>query len=207
MLLFVCTFFSLMPGGCNIFCKIRCPHNKGAQTEESNKGKPSVPSPPTPSHTDLKWSPVIDQFQPCLEQNRSLYSCTLASSSLARFHREWERERDPRPPWQDSMKEEGRAVRFVDRLSWEPTLWMVMDCLYARRPPSLILFIPRAPRAPHLTPRSQGLSWRGPGLFFCFTVFGSPWWSRVSPWDSRGNKQPLHPAAHRERWEEDKRRL
>lgn len=81
-------FFSLMPGGCNIFCKIRCPHNKGAQTEERNKGKPSVPGPPTPSHTDLKWSPVIDQFQPCLEQNRSLYSCTLASSSLARFHRE-----------------------------------------------------------------------------------------------------------------------
>lgn len=65
------------------------------------------------------------------------------------------------PPWQDKMKEDGRAARFLDGHSREPTLWMVMDCLYAWLPPCLILFIPRAPRALHLTPRSQGLSWRG----------------------------------------------
>lgn len=70
--------------------------------------------------------------------------------------RELQGERET-PPWQTEMKEDGEAIRFQDGHSTELTLWMVMDCLYARLPPSLILFVEPAPVALHLTPRSQGL--------------------------------------------------
>lgn len=134
------------------------PRFQRAEAEESKKGKPSVLGLATPSHTDLKWSPVIDQFQLRLERTSPfihvLWSLPLWLDCTGTG-------REIPPPWQDKMKEDGRAVRFLDRHSREPTLWMVMDCLYARLPPCLILFILWAPRAQHLPPRSQGLSRRG----------------------------------------------
>lgn len=57
-----------MPGAHNIFCNIYNPNYKGQRQKKAKKGKPSVLGLATPSHTDLKWSPVIDQFQLCLEQ-------------------------------------------------------------------------------------------------------------------------------------------
>lgn len=138
--------------------------------------------PATPSHTDLKWSPVIDQFQLCLEQTSPfihvLWALPLWPDCKDTGGERRERFPPPPPTWQDKMREDGRAVRFLDRHSREPTLWMVMDCLYARLLSRLILFIPRAPRAPHLTPRSWGLSRRGQTHA---TVLGSPWWSRAGP--------------------------
>lgn len=125
--------------------------------DESKKGKSLVLGPATPPCTDPKSSHLIDQFQLCLEQTSPLihvlWSFPLWPDCASTG-------RASPPPWRYKMKEDTRAVWFLDRHSRELTLWMVIDCLYARHPPSLILFIPHAPLVLHLTPRSQGLSWR-----------------------------------------------
>lgn len=73
---------------------------------------------------------------------------------------------------------DGEAIRFQDGHGSELILWMVMDCLYARLPPRLILFVQLAPVALHLTPRSRAyLEKPGPSP----TVLESPWWSRPGP--------------------------
>lgn len=66
----------------------------------------------TPSHTDLKWSPVMDQFQLCLEQTSPfIHVLHFLFGQIAQ--RETEREREIPPHWRDKMKEDGRAVRFL----------------------------------------------------------------------------------------------
>lgn len=157
-----------------IFHNIYYPEIHKRQRQRAKREKPSVLGPATPSHTDLKWSPIIDQFQLCLEQTSPFIHVLW---SLPVWPDCTSKRRETPPPWQDKMKEDGRAIRFLDRRSGEPTLWMVMDCLDAQLPPHLVLFILRAPRAPLLTPRSWGLFTGRPTV----TVFGSPWWSRVGP--------------------------
>lgn len=140
--------------------------------KRGRKGKPSLLGLTTPSHTDLKWSPVIDQFQLCLEQTSPFIHVRW---SLPFWPDCTGTVREIPPLWQDKMKEDGRAVRFLDRHSREPTLRMVMDCLYARLPS------PRVPRAPHLHSKVTGAySWRGQPRPTPLTVFGSPWWSRAA---------------------------
>lgn len=146
---------------------------------DTRKQKPSVLGLSTPSHTDPKWSPVIDQFQLCLEQT-SPFIHVLWSLPLWPDCTGAGGERFP-PPWQDKMKEDGRVVRFLDRHSREPTLWMIMDCSHARLTPCLILFIPWAPRVLHLNPRSQGLSWSGQAhAYSTWVPLMEPSWSNHS---------------------------
>lgn len=99
------------------------------------KGKPSALGPATPSNTDLKWSPIIDQFQLRLKQSRPFIHVlwTLSFGQIA--------ERPPPlpPPRQGEMKGDGGAERFWDRHRREPTLQMVMDCLYAWLPPCFFI--------------------------------------------------------------------
>lgn len=129
------------------------------EKEESQKGKTLSA---WPCHSLPHWSQMEPRNRPISAlpgANQSLYSCTSVSSSLARLHRHRQRD-SPLPPWQDKMKEDSRAARFLDRRSREPALWMVMDCLCARLPPRLILFVRRVPRALLLASKVTGASAR-----------------------------------------------
>lgn len=124
-----------MPGGCYIFYNIYYPDYKG------QRHKKAKPLGARPCHSLSHWSQMEPRNRPISAlpgANQFLYSCTLVSSSLGRLH--GHRESEIPLPWQDKMKEDGQAVRLLDRHSREPALWMVMDCLYARLSPCLILF-------------------------------------------------------------------
>lgn len=135
-----------------------------------------MPGPATPSHSGLKWSSVIDQFQIRLELTSPFIH---AFGSLPFFGQIAQAQGEIYPPWQDEMKEDGEAVRCLERCDRGRTLSMVMKCLDGRLPASLLLFILWAPRALHLQLQGHGslVEEARPSL----TGSGSPWWSAAGP--------------------------
>ena len=124
----------------------------------------------TPSYTDLKWSSVMDQFQLCLEQTSPFIHVLWSLGQIAQAYGE--------PPPLAGRIQWKKMVRFLDRRSREPTLWMVMDCLCARLPPRLILLVLSSQWAAPHSQGHRGLVREGrPQL----RVFGSLWWSWTGP--------------------------
>ena len=113
-----------------------------------------------------------------------MYSGPFLFGQIVQMHRPRERDRERgAPPRQDKMKEDGRAARFLDGHSRGPTLWTVMDCLYAWLPLHLILFIPPAPWA--LRHPIQGHGGVAGVARPMPAACGSPWWSRAGPITAR----------------------